>query len=191
MSKQPLIEITTSSHGLDYVVHALAMERWLDVCDDSLPRDQAEQLRDIANERRVMLAEEFRSLARRLEAAAHPFSNYGTPDPLVSRGAAEREIDRLALHIKRLQDGGYLNVHHLDVDEREYQEAPKQLDFRSAHERAVRARAELTVVASSAVNHASYSLRGMHEADWESLARYAQAEAERSRALTAEVPHVR
>lgn len=67
-----------------------------------------------------MLAEEFRRLARQLEAGAWPFPNYGTPDPLVSRGAAEREIDRLALHIKRLQDGVYLTAPNDGVDEREY-----------------------------------------------------------------------
>lgn len=42
VSKQHLITITTSYHGLDYIVHAQAMDRWLNVCDPSKPADQQE-----------------------------------------------------------------------------------------------------------------------------------------------------
>lgn len=109
MSKQPLITITTSDHGLDFIVHGQAMDNFLitEPIEDDKPEDQRPAIRDCRKERHVMLAAEFRQLARKLEAGAWPFSRVRA-DPEMSRGASEREIDRLALHIQRLQDGVYL-----------------------------------------------------------------------------------
>lgn len=108
MSKQPLITITTSSHGLDFIVHGQAMDNFLitEPIEDDMPADRRESVRDCRKERHVMLAAEFRQLARKLEAGAWPFARV-LADPEMSRGAAEREIDQLALHIKRLQDDVY------------------------------------------------------------------------------------
>lgn len=121
--KEPLITIGTSTHGdLAFAVHSQAMDRFLLVGDSVAgidepcsnthhgapprgtrrPRGTQEQ----RNERRVMLAEELRQLARKLEAGAWPFVD-AHPDAETARGAAEREIDRLALHITRLQRGDY------------------------------------------------------------------------------------
>lgn len=106
--KQHLITITTSSHGLDFIVHAQEMDRYLmvDEIERDKPADQHESIRDCRQERHVRLAEEFRALARKLEAGAWPFTR-SRFDPDMARGAAEREIDRLALHIQRLQSGEY------------------------------------------------------------------------------------
>jgi hypothetical protein len=121
--KSHLITIGIGSRGdLAFAVHSQEMDKFLLVGDSvagidepssqthhgapplgtRTPRGTQEQ----RNERRVMLAEEFRQLARKLEAGIWPFTD-SEPEPEVARGAAEREIDRLALHIKRLQDGDY------------------------------------------------------------------------------------
>jgi hypothetical protein len=108
MPKQHLITITTSDHGLDFIVHSQEMDRYLIVEDieKNKPADQHQSVRDCRQERHVQLAEEFRALARKLESGAWPFTR-ARFDPEMARGASEREIDRLALHIQRLQNGEY------------------------------------------------------------------------------------
>ncbi len=108
MSKQHLITITTSSHGLDFIVHGQEMDRYLMVDDieRDKPVDQHQAIYDCRQERHVQLAEEFRALARKLESGAWPFVR-ARCNPDMARGDAEREIDRLALHIQRLQNGEY------------------------------------------------------------------------------------
>jgi hypothetical protein len=101
--KQPLLEITWGSDGVDYVIHVNTMDRFL---DPGAPYDpKSEERRALQVKRRRELTCELRALARAIETGSSPFTNYESPDHFEARGDAEREIDTLAEHIIRLASG--------------------------------------------------------------------------------------
>lgn len=98
-----LLEITWGSDGLGYVIHADAMDRYL---DPGVPYEKdSEQRRVIQIRHRRELVGELRALARAIEVNSSPFTNYERADPIEARGDAEREIDALAEHIIRIDSG--------------------------------------------------------------------------------------
>jgi hypothetical protein len=85
-----------------------------------------------------------------------------------------------------VEHGGLAELYRDGMAEPTGNPPARRRGFRACHEDAERAGRELTIAARGVINHASHSLQFMRGDDWGSLARYAEAMANRARELYGE-----